>query len=43
MAVALLTFFFLRETRGLSLEEIVHKDFNAIVDHKVVDEERERM
>jgi MFS family permease len=33
------TFFFLRETRGLSLEEVAHNDFEGVRDHKVVDVE----
>ena len=33
--IAILTFFFLRETKGLSLEEIAHNDFEQVVDHKL--------
>ncbi|CZR56988.1 related to quinate transport protein [Phialocephala subalpina] len=36
--IAVLTFFFLKETRGLSLEEISHNDFGRIVDVKGVEE-----
>lgn len=36
-AIAVCTFFFLRETRGLSLEEIAHNDFGQILDHKAAD------
>ncbi|TVY13393.1 putative quinate permease [Lachnellula arida] len=37
--IAVFTFFFLKETRGLSLEEIVHNDFEEVRDHKVIDVE----
>lgn len=37
-AIAILTFLFLRETKGLSLEEIAHNDFGANLDHKLVDD-----
>ncbi|TVY39199.1 Quinate permease [Lachnellula subtilissima] len=37
--IAIFTFFFLKETRGLSLEEIVHNDFQEARDHKVIDVE----
>ena len=36
-AIAAGTFLFLRETRGLSLEEIAHNDFGQILDHKATD------
>lgn len=36
--IAILTFFFLRETQGLSLEEIAHNDFGVAPNHKIVDE-----
>jgi MFS family permease len=41
--IALLAFFFLRETKGLSLEEIAHNDFGAILDHELVDEDTENV
>jgi sugar porter (SP) family MFS transporter len=37
--IAAFTFFFLRETKGLSLEEIAHNDFEGIRSHKVMDVE----
>jgi Sugar (and other) transporter len=32
--IAIVTFLFLKETKGLSLEEIAHNDFGQILDHK---------
>jgi hypothetical protein len=32
--IAIVAFLFLRETNGLSLEEIAHNDFGQILDHK---------
>jgi hypothetical protein len=32
--IAIVTFLFLRETKGLSLEEVAHNDFRQILDHK---------
>jgi len=39
-AIYVCTFFFLRETRGLNLEEISHNDFKQMLDYKTVDLER---
>jgi hypothetical protein len=36
LVIALLTFLFLKETKGLSLEEIAHNDFGKIREHKVI-------
>jgi MFS family permease len=36
LVIALLTFLFLKETKGLSLEEIAHNDFGKIHEHKVI-------
>lgn len=42
--IALLTFLFLKETKGLSLEEIAHNNFGAVPEHKVAHaEEHERV
>ncbi|TVY81797.1 Quinate permease [Lachnellula suecica] len=38
--IAFCTFLFLKETRGLSLEEITHNDFQEARNHKVVDGEQ---
>lgn len=35
--IAILSYLFLRETKGLSLEQIARDDFNAILHHKSVD------
>jgi hypothetical protein len=32
--IAIVAFLFLRETKGLSLEEIAHNDLRQILDHK---------
>lgn len=40
--IAVCTFLFLQETRGLSLEEIAHSDFGRLVDHKNMDSEEAR-
>lgn len=39
--IALYTFFFLRETKGLSLEEIAYNDFTGFGERKVVDIEHD--
>lgn len=38
--IAIVTFFFLRETKGLSLEEIAHNDFGQVGDFKDIDQGR---